>query len=169
MHIDMEASAEIWSQVADGVAAVWRVYRDDNNVLCRVIVLTFHTPRDQILKVSSTVAGIKPSLICTPGWTPPVKDKDKAKHGDTLQPKIKQIKETMRSSSKPLVAANGLSLTTLLRMAARGGPPPSGWEPRDYKTKPRVVLEEPSMHGDILAKEKGGVKIKWKTSAGISR
>ena len=30
------------------------------------------------------------------------------------------------------------------------------------------MMCEPSTHGDILAKEKGGVKIIWKTSAGIS-
>ena len=30
------------------------------------------------------------------------------------------------------------------------------------------MMCEPSTHGDILAKERGGVKIIWKTSAGIS-
>jgi hypothetical protein len=146
----MDRGAEIWSQVFDGKPAVWRVYRDDNKVLCRVIILTVHTPRDKILKISSTVAGIKPSLICTPGWVPPFEENKK------------------KTSSDPLVAENGLSLTTLLRMAARAGPNPSGFEARDYTQRPKVILEEPSLHGDILAKEKGGVKIKWKSSAGIT-
>jgi len=150
VRIEKDGCAEIWSQVGDGLPAVWRVYREDNDVLCRVIILTVHTPRRQTLKVSSTVSGIKPSLICTPGWTPP------------------GLEDTKKGSSQPLVAGDGLSLTTLLRMAARAGPNPSGFEPRDYTLEARVSLEEPSLYGDIWAKEKGGVKIKWKSSSGMS-
>jgi hypothetical protein len=136
--------------VGDCLPAVWRVYRDDNDVLCRVIILTVHTPRHPTLKVSSTVGGVKPSLLCTPGWTPPGQE------------------DAKKGSSQPLVAKEGLSLTTLLRMAARAGPNPSGFEPRDYTLEASLSLEEPSLYGDIWAKEKGGIKIKWKSSAGMS-
>ena len=150
VHIEMDSSAEIWAQVYDGVPAVWRVYRDDNNVLCRVIILTVHTPRNETLQVSSTVGGIKPSIICTPGWVPPSGER------------------TKKNSSEPLVAENGLSLTTLLRMAARAGATPTGFEPRDYTKKVRVRIQEPSLKGEIWAKEKGGIKIKWSSSGGIA-
>ena len=148
--VEMDASAELWSQVFDGQPAVWRVYRDDNQVLCRVILLTVHTPRDSILEVSSTVVGLKPSLICTPGWAPP------------------HISKRESSKVQPLVAEKGLSMTTVLRMAARAGPNPSGFELRDYTKPAQLSIVQPSLFGEIFAKEKGAVKIMWKSSPALS-